>query len=72
MLKSPILIQPTWIKASRPSKLYSKDFLGPYSCDNPVAKCISNTDLQEEMLVKAKLILTIEEMLEAIQDHNGN
>lgn len=71
MLKSPILIQPNWVKASRPSKLYSKDFVGPYSCNNPVAKCISNADLQEELLVKAKLIVTIEEMLEAIQTHNS-
>lgn len=69
-LKSPILIQSNWKKASQPNKLYSKDFVGPYSCDNKVAKCISNADLQEELLVKAQLILTIREMLDAIQEHN--
>lgn len=64
-------MQPNWKKSSQPSKLYSKDFVGPYSCNNPVAKCISNADLQEEMLVKAQLILSIREMLEAIQTHNA-
>lgn len=50
--------------------MYSKEFVGPYSCNNPVAKCISNADLQEDLLVKAKLIVTIEEMIEAIKNTN--
>lgn len=71
------MIQPKWVKASDPNglknpknKLYSKEFIGPYKCDNAVAKCISNIDLEEELRIKAILILTIGEMLEEIDRHN--
>lgn len=70
-------MQPNWEKAADPlgrknpkNRMYSKDFVGPYLCNNPVAQCISNADLEEEKLIKGKIILSVQEMLEAIETHN--
>lgn len=51
--------------------MYSEDFVGPYLCNNPVAQCISNADLEEERFIKGQLILTIREMLETIKKYNA-
>lgn len=62
-----------WYHSSEPDKfLYTKEFVGPKDCNpkNNVAKCISNVDVKEELKVKARLILTIREMLETFEANN--
>jgi hypothetical protein len=52
--------------------MYSKDYVGPYECNNAVALCISNADQKELDYVTGQIIRSVQEMLEEIQDQNRN
>lgn len=53
-----------------PEKLYPKDFVGPYKC-NDVAVCFSYRDFKTEIFIKSRMIEAIKNLEIMVENSNN-